>query len=168
MHSPRGRDLGCRGPTCQHPTTACCCRHAETCGDGLHGREFDLLAGADRQEIRPALSGTRRSGGALYPVRVLVRWGRLLRLLMLDLRRFTSDRRQMPVLWHQSLLVFAQRYKNDISPEQREALTELLKHQPHHSISPLVRLELQQADRAAAVPMVAEETSDAMSLWEDV
>lgn len=33
----------------------------------------------------------------------------------------------MPVLWHQSLLTFAQRYKNDISSEQKEALLNLLR-----------------------------------------
>lgn len=34
----------------------------------------------------------------------------------------------MPVLWHQSLLTFVQRYKNDISTEQREALIALLRY----------------------------------------
>lgn len=33
----------------------------------------------------------------------------------------------MPVLWHQSLLTFVQRYKNDISSEQKEALFALLR-----------------------------------------
>lgn len=42
--------------------------------------------------------------------------------------RFESDKREMPVLWHQSLLTFLQRYKHDISSEQREALFALLRY----------------------------------------
>ena len=34
--------------------------------------------------------------------------------------RFEQDSRTLPVLWHQCLLVFAQRYKHDISSEQKE------------------------------------------------
>lgn len=41
--------------------------------------------------------------------------------------RFRKEERQLPVLWHQSLLAFAQRYKNDINDEQRAALLELTK-----------------------------------------
>lgn len=51
----------------------------------------------------------------------------------------------LPVLWHQSLLTFVQRYKSDISTEQKEALLELLKKQPHPVITPEVRRELQHA-----------------------
>ncbi|KAG5460918.1 MAG: Bystin-domain-containing protein, partial [Olpidium bornovanus] len=56
--------------------------------------------------------------------------------------RFRNDPRQMPVLWHQSLLVFAQRYKEDMTPEQKDALLDLLKHKTHEAISPEVRREL--------------------------
>lgn len=59
--------------------------------------------------------------------------------------RFERDRRELPVLWHQALLTFVQRYKADISSEQRDALLELLKKQSHHSITPEVRRELQNA-----------------------
>merc|ERR1719328_538862 len=37
---------------------------------------------------------------------------------------FRSDKREMPVLWHQAFLTFIQRYKQDISSEQKEALQE--------------------------------------------
>jgi essential nuclear protein 1 len=49
------------------------------------------------------------------------------------------------VLWHQSLLTFVQRYKGDISSEQRDALLGLLRNQHHHTISAEVRRELQNA-----------------------
>ncbi|XP_011158306.1 bystin [Solenopsis invicta] len=59
--------------------------------------------------------------------------------------RFERDTRELPVLWHQALLTFVQRYKSDISSEQKEALLGLLRKQSHHSITPEVRRELQQA-----------------------
>lgn len=51
----------------------------------------------------------------------------------------------MPVLWHQAFLTFVQRYKSDISTEQREALLELLKRKSHPTITPEIRRELQAA-----------------------
>lgn len=59
--------------------------------------------------------------------------------------RFEYDKRQMPVLWHQSLLTFVQRYKNDISSEQRDALFGLLRKQQHPKLTPEIRKELQAA-----------------------
>ncbi|OQR81618.1 bystin [Thraustotheca clavata] len=56
--------------------------------------------------------------------------------------RFCNDERDMPVLWHQALLVFVERYKNDISKEHREGMKLLLKTHVHHQITPLVRREL--------------------------
>ena len=56
--------------------------------------------------------------------------------------RFQQDKRELPVLWHQSLLTFVQRYKEDMSSEQKEALVELLRAHTHHQITPEVRREL--------------------------
>lgn len=55
---------------------------------------------------------------------------------------FRSEKRELPVLWHQALLTFSQRYKQDVSSEQKEALLELLKIHVHHKITPEVRREL--------------------------
>ena len=49
---------------------------------------------------------------------------------------------RLPVLWHQSLLAFAQRYRNDITEDQREALLDLLLVRGHKDIGPEVRREL--------------------------
>jgi len=46
------------------------------------------------------------------------------------------------VLWHQCLLAFAQRYRNDITEDQREALLNLLLVRGHKDIGPEVRREL--------------------------
>ena len=56
--------------------------------------------------------------------------------------RFQMDRRELPVLWHQCLLTFAQRYKGDLSSEQKEALMDILRVHVHPGITPEVRREL--------------------------
>nr|CAG4641658.1 EOG090X058P [Eurycercus lamellatus] len=56
--------------------------------------------------------------------------------------KFQMDDRQMPVLWHQALLTFCQRYKADLSSEQKEALLQLLTAHKHHTLTPEIRREL--------------------------
>ncbi|CAG8643561.1 13488_t:CDS:2 [Dentiscutata heterogama] len=56
--------------------------------------------------------------------------------------RFKHDERTMPVLWHQSLLVFAQRYKQDLTPDQKDALLGLVKIKSHYLITPEIRREI--------------------------
>ncbi|EPQ26837.1 uncharacterized protein PFL1_05472 [Pseudozyma flocculosa PF-1] len=61
-----------------------------------------------------------------------------------ETNRETGERR-MPVLWHQSLLVFSQRYKQDLTPDQKGALLDLIRVQKHDGITPEVRRELMTA-----------------------
>jgi len=78
--------------------------------------------------------------------------------------RFKRDPRIMPVLWHQSFLVFVQRYassalvvvqislttfltrknryKQDLTAEQKEALLEVLRAKTHFQITPEIRREI--------------------------
>lgn len=56
--------------------------------------------------------------------------------------RFRQNQKQLPIIWHQSFLVFAQRYKNDITEDQRDALLAVCKTQTHASITPEIRREL--------------------------
>lgn len=60
----------------------------------------------------------------------------------ITLFRFQSESRMLPVLWHQALLTFVQRYKADISTEQRDALLELLRKQSHPTITNEVTMKL--------------------------
>jgi essential nuclear protein 1 len=53
-----------------------------------------------------------------------------------------SKEAKLPVLWHQSFLIFAQTYRNEITEDQREALLDLLLAQGHKEIGPEVRREL--------------------------
>lgn len=67
---------------------------------------------------------------------------RVVDALVFHFLAFRTDQRELPVLWHQSFLAFAQRYKEDLSSEQKEALLELLKFHSHPQISPEIRREL--------------------------
>ncbi|XP_059723435.1 bystin [Haemorhous mexicanus] len=67
---------------------------------------------------------------------------RVLDALVFHFLAFRAEQRLLPVLWHQSLLALAQRYKEDLSSEQKEALLELLKFHSHPQISPEIRREL--------------------------
>lgn len=58
---------------------------------------------------------------------------------------FLGDEREMPVLWHQALLTFVQRYKSDITFDQRSKLYTLLEKQRHHEITPVIHRELMHA-----------------------
>jgi essential nuclear protein 1 len=49
---------------------------------------------------------------------------------------------RLPVIWHQCLLAFAQRYRDEITEDQREALLDLLLARGHRDISPEIRREL--------------------------
>ncbi|XP_003973271.1 bystin [Takifugu rubripes] len=71
---------------------------------------------------------------------------RVLDALVAHFLSFRSEKRVLPVLWHQSFLTLAQRYKADLASEQKEALLELLKIQTHPQISAEVRRELQNSE----------------------
>ena len=64
---------------------------------------------------------------------------------------FERETRTMPVVWHQSLLTFVQRYKNEIRGEDREALRRLIGTQYHYQISPEVSRELDASRCCSAV-----------------
>ena len=49
---------------------------------------------------------------------------------------------KLPVIWHQGLLVFAQRFRDELAEDQRQALLDLLHSRWHPDISPEVRREL--------------------------
>mmetsp|Transcript_7332 Transcript_7332/g.12770 ORF Transcript_7332/g.12770 Transcript_7332/m.12770 type:complete len:459 (+) Transcript_7332:142-1518(+) len=55
---------------------------------------------------------------------------------------FIDDDRDLPVLWHQALLVFCQRYKNEVKDQARESLRVVMKKHFHHKITPEIRREL--------------------------
>ena len=65
-------------------------------------------------------------------------------------------RTKLPVIWHQCFLEFAEKYRNDITEDQREALLDLILTHGHSSIGPEIRKEL-LAGRGRGVPLPQEE-----------
>lgn len=59
--------------------------------------------------------------------------------------RFADDPREMPVVWHQSLLAFLQRYKHEVRDEDRPVLKELLRRQHHYQVRPATPQHTAQA-----------------------
>ncbi|KAF5728221.1 bystin [Tripterygium wilfordii] len=56
--------------------------------------------------------------------------------------RFLEDTRLMPVIWHQSLLAFVQRYKNELQKEDKDNLRLLIEKQKHKLVTPEILREL--------------------------
>ncbi len=57
-------------------------------------------------------------------------------------RRKIKEAPQLPVVWHKALLAFAQRYKNDITDDQRDFLMEVIRQRGHKDMGPEARREL--------------------------
>jgi essential nuclear protein 1 len=55
---------------------------------------------------------------------------------------FLDTDQLLPVLWHQALLVFVQRYKNEIQDEARESIRRVIKKHYHPKITTEIRREL--------------------------
>jgi essential nuclear protein 1 len=56
---------------------------------------------------------------------------------------FSREERQLPVVWHQALLCFVQRYKAEIRKEDKDSIRALCKIQHHYLITPEVLRELE-------------------------
>uniref|UniRef100_A0A0D9XBQ6 Bystin n=1 Tax=Leersia perrieri TaxID=77586 RepID=A0A0D9XBQ6_9ORYZ len=68
--------------------------------------------------------------------------------------RFIDEERIMPVIWHQSLLAFVERYKNELEKKDKERLARLLDHQKHYLVTPEIRRELRMScNRGAFVSL---------------
>uniref|UniRef100_A0A8C4RFH8 Bystin-like n=1 Tax=Erpetoichthys calabaricus TaxID=27687 RepID=A0A8C4RFH8_ERPCA len=85
---------------------------------------------------------------------------RVIDALVYHFLRFRTDQRTLPVLWHQCLLTFVQRYKEDLASEQKAALLDLLKVHVHPQISTEIRRELANSksrDQETVEPVMAME-----------
>ncbi|PSR91136.1 Bystin like [Actinidia chinensis var. chinensis] len=56
--------------------------------------------------------------------------------------KFLEDERIMPVIWHQSLLAYVQRYKNELTKEDKVNLNLLVGNQRHKLVTPEILREL--------------------------
>ncbi|WWC96175.1 hypothetical protein V866_003042 [Kwoniella sp. B9012] len=68
-------------------------------------------------------------------------------------QRSRTGEDKLPVLWHQSLLVFVQRYGSDLTPDQKDALLDVIRSRPHPTISSEIRREIvNSVERGAPRP----------------
>ncbi|TVU16625.1 hypothetical protein EJB05_40198 [Eragrostis curvula] len=70
---------------------------------------------------------------------------RALDAVLAHFMRFLDEERIMPVIWHQSLLAFVERYKNELEKKDKEKLARLLDHQKHYLVTPEIRRELRSS-----------------------
>lgn len=59
--------------------------------------------------------------------------------------RFLDDTRIMPVIWHQCLLTFVQRYKTELTKEDKDNLERLIQYQKHYLVTNEIRRELKNS-----------------------
>jgi len=53
-----------------------------------------------------------------------------------------------PLIWHQTLLCFVQRYKHELTANQVQAIRNLVRVQQHHAVTAEIRRELLAVDKA--------------------
>eukprot|EP00271_Cylindrocystis_brebissonii_P006273 TRINITY_DN18986_c0_g1_i1.p1 TRINITY_DN18986_c0_g1~~TRINITY_DN18986_c0_g1_i1.p1 ORF type:complete len:490 (-),score=139.35 TRINITY_DN18986_c0_g1_i1:1715-3184(-) len=70
---------------------------------------------------------------------------RVIDALVAHFMRFLDEEPGVPVIWHQCLLTFIQRYKHELAEESQQALMRLMRHQRHHLVTPEIQRELQHS-----------------------
>ncbi|KAM7498523.1 hypothetical protein LguiA_022937 [Lonicera macranthoides] len=70
---------------------------------------------------------------------------RVLDAMVAHFMNFIEDPRMMPVIWHQSLLAFVQRYKNELTKEDKDNLNALVERQRHKLVTPEICRELKNS-----------------------
>lgn len=68
---------------------------------------------------------------------------RVLDALVEHFLRFQKDTRALPVVWHQALLCFVQRYKREITAADKQRIRQLCGAQKHYLLTPELLRELQ-------------------------
>jgi len=147
--------------------------------DGCTAREAVIMSGILKKCSIPAmhsavallkLAKLRYSGPTTLFMQTLLNKKyalpyRVLDTLVIYFSKFARDERKMPVVWHQNVLIFVQRYKHDLQESQKKILVELTKKQFHKDISAEIRRELKAPapmDPTTGQPMGSRRNSVAM------
>jgi len=111
-----------------------------------------VMAKASLPQIHSAaalmkLAGLPYNGAVSVLLKILINKKYTLPYLAVDalvahFASFVGVEGPLPLLWHQSLLALAQRYKADLTAEQKASVKQLLHVHSHHGITPEVRREL--------------------------
>uniref|UniRef100_A0A0N5BPN3 Bystin n=1 Tax=Strongyloides papillosus TaxID=174720 RepID=A0A0N5BPN3_STREA len=126
-------------PLCESGT--CSLREATIFGSVLHKAHIPVMhASAAMLKI----AEMNYSGANSYFIKAFIEKKMTLPFRVIDglvfhFLKMETDTRDLPVLWHQSLLTFIKHYRTDISSEQRDALRNLIKVKSHPKITPEIR-----------------------------
>ena len=126
------------------------------CEDGLTVKEGIILSSILSKYSLPPLHAAvcilkltemEYSGPVMLVLKTLINKKFSLPLRVLDVVSawfggFVKDERKMPLVWHQGLLVFAQRYGADLSETQVKRIREVTRVQVHHLVTKDTRKEL--------------------------
>ncbi|OBA14788.1 uncharacterized protein OGAPODRAFT_101242 [Ogataea polymorpha] len=80
-------------------------------------------------------------------------------------QRQIRDASPMPLVWHKAFLAFAQRYKNDITEDQRDFLMEVVRQRGHREIGPEIRRELRAGKERSTATGKEDKEDDIMSFF---
>ena len=126
------------------------------CEDGLSVKESVILASLLAKYSLPPLHAAvcmlkltemEYSGPVMLVQKTLLNKKFSLPMRVLDVvsawfAGFAKDERKMPLVWHQSLLVFVQRYGGQLTEEQAKRVRDVCRVQVHHLVTKDIRREL--------------------------
>ncbi|CAA7061225.1 unnamed protein product [Microthlaspi erraticum] len=142
LYKPAAFNRGILFPLCKSGT--CNLREAVIIGSILEKCSFPMLHSC---VALLGLADMEYCGTTSYFIKVFLEKKycmpyRVLDALVAHFMRFVDEIRVMPVIWHQSLLAFVQRYKYELLKEDKEHLQTLLQRQNHHLVTPEIQREL--------------------------
>jgi essential nuclear protein 1 len=129
-------------PLCQSGT--CTLREAVIVGSVLQKVSVPVLHSSAALMM---LANMEYCGTTSYFIKILIEKKyslpfRVVDALVEHFLKFLDDTRVMPVIWHQSLLAFVQRFKNATLKEDKDDLIMLLEKQYHYLVTPEILREL--------------------------
>ncbi|KAF8031605.1 hypothetical protein BT93_D0734 [Corymbia citriodora subsp. variegata] len=142
LYKPAAFNKGILFPLCESGT--CSLREAVILGSILQKVSIPMLHSS---VALLKLAEMDYCGTTSYFIKLLLdkKYGlpyRVVDALVAHFMRFLDDSRIMPVIWHQSLLAFVQRYKNELQKEDKDNLRRLLEKQRHYLVTPEISREL--------------------------
>ncbi|KAL5832310.1 hypothetical protein ACOSQ4_017664 [Xanthoceras sorbifolium] len=142
IYKPAAFNKGILFPLCKSGT--CSLREAVIVGSILQKVSIPMLHSS---VALLKLAEMEYCGTTSYFIKLLLekKYGlpyRVVDAIVAHFMRFLDDSRIMPVIWHQSLLAFVQRYKNELQKEDKDDLRFLLKTQKHRLVTPEILREL--------------------------
>ncbi|KAJ6794792.1 bystin [Iris pallida] len=145
LYKPAAFNKGILLPLCQSGT--CSLREAVVVGSIIHKVSIPTLhsSAALMKLAEMEYCGTTSYIIKLFLDKKYALPYRVLDAVVAHFMRFMEDERDMPVIWHQSLLAFVQRYKNELTKADKDNLDRLLQRQKHHLVTPEIRRELKNS-----------------------